>query len=75
MTAAHPTDGPSSPASPAVVPGAVHRVVVGERDAHGRGLASLGRRPLRVPNALPGETLDVRLDHVGRHLAVGRVYA
>lgn len=66
---------PASPApsSPPVVPGAVHRLVVGERDAHGRALASLGRRPVRIPNALPGETLDVRLDHVGRHLAVGRV--
>lgn len=62
-----------TPSSPAVVPGAVHRIVVGGRDGHARGLASLGRRPLRIPNALPGETLDVRLDHVGRHLAVGRV--
>ena len=60
---------PPAPSSPPVVPGAVHRVVVGERDGHARGLASLGRRPLRIPNALPGETLDVRLDHVGRHLA------
>jgi 23S rRNA (uracil-5-)-methyltransferase RumA len=42
-------------------------------DAHARGLASLGRRALRVPNALAGETLDVRLGHVGRHVAVGRI--
>src|SRR5688572_3987239 len=56
-----------------VVPGAVHRVRIEGRDARGRGLASVGRRPLRVPNALPGETLDVRLVHVGRHVATGQV--
>lgn len=58
---------------PPVVPGAVHRVQVDRLDEHGRGLASVGRRTLRVPNALPGELLDVRLEHVGRHLAVGRI--
>ena len=26
-----------------------------------------------MPNALVGETLDVRLAHVGRHIAVGRI--
>jgi len=72
---APPPPPPPPPAGAPVVPGAVHRLVVGERDAHGRGLASLGRRPVRVPNALPHERLDVRLEHVGRHLAVGRVAA
>lgn len=59
--------------TPPVVPGAVHRVEIASLDDHGRGTASLGRRTLRVPNARPGELLDVRLEHVGRHLAVGRI--
>ena len=57
----------------AIVPGAVHRVRVESRDAPGRGLARLGRRELRIANALPGETVDARLLHVGRHVAVARV--
>lgn len=65
---------PSGPeTSPPVVPGAIHRVTVGSVDDRGRGLATLGRRTLRVANALVGETLEVRLVHVGRHIAVGRI--
>lgn len=68
-----PAPGPAEP--PHVVPGAVVRVTVREVDGRGRGLASLGRRALRIPNALAGETLDVRLVHVGRHVAEGRIEA
>jgi 23S rRNA (uracil-5-)-methyltransferase RumA len=59
--------------APAVVPGAVHQVEIASRSAAGRGIASLGRRELRVHNALPGELVDVRLEHIGRHLATGRI--
>jgi 23S rRNA (uracil1939-C5)-methyltransferase len=55
------------------VPGAVHRVEVAGRDEHGRGVADLSHRDLRIANALPGEVLEVRLVHVGRRHAVGRV--
>lgn len=63
-----PTPGPAP-----VVPGAVHRVVVGPRDERGRGTGTLGRRELRLPNALPGETLDARLVHIGRTVAEARI--
>lgn len=63
----------TAPTPPPVVPGAVHRLAIGARDDHGRGTSALGRRPVRVPNALPGEVVDARLEHVGRHLAVARV--
>jgi len=58
---------------PPVVPGAVHSVTVASVDDRGRGLAALGRRTLRIANALAGETLEARLVHVGRHIAVGRI--
>jgi 23S rRNA (uracil-5-)-methyltransferase RumA len=61
--------------APPVVPGAVHRVEILRRDGRGRGIARLGRRELRVANALPGEVVDVRLAHVGRHVAEGRLVA
>ena len=56
-----------------VVPGSVHRVTVGPRDDRGRGSATLGRRSLRVMNGLEGETVDVRLVHVGRTTADVRI--
>lgn len=68
-----PAPGPSEP--PHVVPGAVVRLTVREVDGRGRGLASLGRRPVRIPNALAGETLDLCLVHVGRHVAEARIEA
>ncbi len=66
-----PADEP--PPSAPLVPGSLHRIKVAERDDHGRGLAKVHGRALRVRNALPGETLDVRLVHIGRHVAIGRV--
>ena len=60
------------PAAP-LVPGAVHRVEIAGRDDHGRGVADLSHRDLRVANALPGEVLEVRLAHVGRRHAVGQI--
>lgn len=59
--------------APPLVPGAVHRVEILGRDEHGRGRADLGRRDLRIPNALPHEVLEVRLTHVGRRFAVARI--
>ena len=56
-----------------VVPGAVHRIDVASRDDSGRGIATLAGRELRIPNALAGERLDVRLSHVGRRIAIGRI--
>ena len=64
---------PREPGSAPVVPGAVHRVRIDRRDERGRGVAALGRRALRVRNAHPGETVDVRLEHVGKAIAIGRV--
>jgi len=62
-----------APPSAPLVPGSLHRVHIGGRDDHGRGLAKVHGRALRVRNALPGETVDVKLVHIGRHVAVGRI--
>jgi 23S rRNA (uracil1939-C5)-methyltransferase len=58
---------------PPLVPGARHRVEITERDDHGRGRAVVAGRDLRVPSALPHEILEVRLNHVGRRFATGRI--
>lgn len=61
------------PQNAPVVPGAIHRIEVGPRDERGRVTATVGRRSVRVQNGLPGETLDVRLDHIGRTTAQARI--
>ena len=63
----------ASDSSPPLVPGSVHTVRIASVDDRGRGISAIGRRALRVPNALVGETLAVRLGHIGRHIAVGRI--
>ncbi len=73
MSDANRETPPPAPGPVPVVPGAVHRVDVGPRDDRGRGTGTLGRRELRLPNALPGETIDARLFHIGRTVAEARV--